>query len=247
MKAWLKENLGLFITLVITTFYLIGIICITDLSVYKGLELNAKGDFLAGVFSPLAFLWLVFGYFQQGKELKLNTQALTMQAEELAISNTSLREQVKEMEKSVKAQQDMFDLAEKQYKDIQAEKDKASRPKLLVTAFNLTTSGDDRHGFDYRFQVKIKNLNVPIQNIKITSTFWSINIGSSGTVTESKVIRHIGLEKNDELSIRLHVFKSNDRLFNGETFKIDFEDHNNIPYKQECKIFKDSDGIVKIH
>lgn len=79
MKAWLKENLGLFITLVITTFYLIGIICITDLSEYKTLDLNEKGDFLAGVFSPLAFLWLVFGYFQQGNAIKLSNQNILEQ------------------------------------------------------------------------------------------------------------------------------------------------------------------------
>ena len=37
---------------------------------------NSVGDFLAGVFSPVAFLWLILGYHQQGEELKLNTKAL---------------------------------------------------------------------------------------------------------------------------------------------------------------------------
>jgi len=40
-------------------------------------------EFLAGAFSPLAFLWLIVGYMQQGEELRLNTLALTQQAEEL--------------------------------------------------------------------------------------------------------------------------------------------------------------------
>jgi hypothetical protein len=44
---------------------------------------NEMGDFLAGAFAPLAFLWLVIGYFQQGEELKQNTRALELQAEEL--------------------------------------------------------------------------------------------------------------------------------------------------------------------
>lgn len=47
------------------------------------LELNALGDFLAGTFAPLALLWLVIGYFQQGEELRQNSRALLMQAEEL--------------------------------------------------------------------------------------------------------------------------------------------------------------------
>lgn len=44
---------------------------------------NEMGDLLAGAVAPLAFLWLVIGYFQQGEELKQNTHALRMQAEEL--------------------------------------------------------------------------------------------------------------------------------------------------------------------
>ena len=40
-------------------------------------------EFLAGAFSPLAFLWLIVGYMQQGQELELNTRALVQQADEL--------------------------------------------------------------------------------------------------------------------------------------------------------------------
>lgn len=47
------------------------------------LQLNALGDFLAGTFAPLALLWLVIGYFQQGDELRQNSRALLLQAEEL--------------------------------------------------------------------------------------------------------------------------------------------------------------------
>lgn len=44
---------------------------------------NELGDFLAGVFAPLAFLFLYLGYIQQGRELKQNTHALNLQAQEL--------------------------------------------------------------------------------------------------------------------------------------------------------------------
>jgi hypothetical protein len=37
------------------------------------------GSFLEGAFAPLAFLWLVIGYFLQKKELMLNTQAISRQ------------------------------------------------------------------------------------------------------------------------------------------------------------------------
>jgi len=39
--------------------------------------------FLAGVFGPLAFLWLVLGFFQQGAELRHSADALWLQGQEL--------------------------------------------------------------------------------------------------------------------------------------------------------------------
>ena len=48
------------------------------------MALNEWGDFLAGLFTPIAFLWLVLGYFLQSKELRLNTKALELQQQELA-------------------------------------------------------------------------------------------------------------------------------------------------------------------
>jgi hypothetical protein len=51
---------------------------------------NEFGDFLAGIFAPLAFLWLAVAVFVQREELELqrkelthNREALTLQAEEL--------------------------------------------------------------------------------------------------------------------------------------------------------------------
>ncbi len=50
------------------------------------MPLNEVGDFLAGAFGPLAILWLVLGFFQQGIELRQGTEALLMQAKELKSS-----------------------------------------------------------------------------------------------------------------------------------------------------------------
>lgn len=47
------------------------------------LRLNEIGDLFAGLFGPIAFLWLVLGYIQQGRELKLSSEALQLQAKEL--------------------------------------------------------------------------------------------------------------------------------------------------------------------
>jgi hypothetical protein len=37
---------------------------------------NEWGDWAAGMFAPVAFLWLVLGYFQQGEELRLQAHEL---------------------------------------------------------------------------------------------------------------------------------------------------------------------------
>lgn len=47
------------------------------------LKLNEIGDLAAGVFGPVAFLWLILGYLQQGKELRISSEALRMQADEM--------------------------------------------------------------------------------------------------------------------------------------------------------------------
>jgi hypothetical protein len=47
------------------------------------LPADQLGSFLEGAFAPLAFLWLVIGYFLQKKELEQNTQALRSQANEI--------------------------------------------------------------------------------------------------------------------------------------------------------------------
>ncbi|VVQ20172.1 hypothetical protein [Pseudomonas fluorescens] len=85
----------------LTAFYFGGAIIVMgakfdDLIILK---LNEMGDLAAGVFGPLAFLWLVLGYIQQGRELRISSEALRMQADELKAS-------VQQQTALVEAQQD---------------------------------------------------------------------------------------------------------------------------------------------
>ncbi|TFW40123.1 hypothetical protein E4195_01280 [Pseudomonas putida] len=83
----------------------------------KTMELNEVGDFLAGAFGPLAILWLVLGFFQQGIELRQSTTALKMQAEELRSSVTQQAAMVevsqKQLDAALAAAQYERDLSEK--------------------------------------------------------------------------------------------------------------------------------------
>lgn len=58
------------------------------------LKPNEVGDFLAGCFAPLAFFWLVLGFFQQGSELRNSGRALWLQGEELRNSVEQQRQLV---------------------------------------------------------------------------------------------------------------------------------------------------------
>lgn len=92
----IKDNLGLIIVSLATVVYLyLSLHFFFDSKDFISLHLNEKGDFLAGVFAPLAFLWLVYGYYQQGQELKQNTDALRLQAEELKNSVEQQKEMLK--------------------------------------------------------------------------------------------------------------------------------------------------------
>ncbi len=75
--------LGLCLT---TVWLLLGIIYISQRlgwTSFTSLPPAELGSFFEGAFAPLAFLWLVIGYFLQQKELEQNTHALQAQAAEI--------------------------------------------------------------------------------------------------------------------------------------------------------------------
>jgi hypothetical protein len=73
--------------LTLTFVYLILMALYIDTQVgweaFYTLTVERMGSFLEGAFAPLAFLWLVIGYFLQKKELSLNTDAMKMQFVEI--------------------------------------------------------------------------------------------------------------------------------------------------------------------
>ncbi|AEA70228.1 Hypothetical protein, putative membrane protein [Pseudomonas brassicacearum subsp. brassicacearum NFM421] len=64
-------------------------------SSFLGLELNALGDFLAGAFGPIAFLWLVLGFLQQGRELRLQVAELSLSVQQQTVMAEAAIEQIK--------------------------------------------------------------------------------------------------------------------------------------------------------
>ena len=56
-------------------------------------DLNELGDFLSGVFTPLAFLWLIIGYRLQYQEFRLQRKEVQLQREELHATAATLGSQ----------------------------------------------------------------------------------------------------------------------------------------------------------
>lgn len=120
---------------------------------------NELGDFLAGAFSPVAFLWLVLGYIQQQKELQQNTKALELQAEELR--------------NSVEQYRNMVDVAREQLESdreltIQehARKEREVRPEVSIDSISWMMKSSS----GYSYQIPIFNHGHEARNVVIEFT-----------------------------------------------------------------------------
>ncbi len=92
------KSIDLRIIVGLTVFYIVVILFFRGndaLELLKAGNLNELGDFLAGFFTPLAFGWLVYGYLQQSKELRLQREELSLTRNQLGKQTELLQEQVK--------------------------------------------------------------------------------------------------------------------------------------------------------
>lgn len=147
----------------IIIYFLIFLIFYADHS--KAMALNELGDFLAGSFSPLAFIFLILGYMQNNKNLEQNSEALIQQAkalqlqseslklqiDELKIGNDALQMQATELQKSVEQQMKQVRISNEQLdyyrqKDISDEKKEAYQAKPILHLYR-NSSGSDGDGF----------------------------------------------------------------------------------------------------
>ena len=91
------KHAGIFVMGALSIFYIAAILFLRSndaLDLLRAGNLNELGDFLAGVFTPLAFGWLVYGYLLQSKELRLQREELTLTRKQLGKQTELLQEQV---------------------------------------------------------------------------------------------------------------------------------------------------------
>ncbi|MGX5700381.1 hypothetical protein ACWKWF_12365 [Acinetobacter kookii] len=152
--------IGICVTLV--WFLAITIFCILENFGFEQNNLNSLGDFLAGIFAPVAFFWLILGYVQQGKQLDQNTKALEQQERALQL-------QIDEMRESVKQQAELVNIQRQQFEDQQ----RIFEPRFIISnteVFNVLGQEFDRNSENNH----LLTLN---QNVFVKVTFNLINFG----------------------------------------------------------------------
>ena len=101
----------------------------------KAMKPDEFATFLSGAFAPLAFLWLVLGFRQQGDELQNSARALWLQGEELRNSVEQQRQLVE-----VSREQLESELEKRRANEAAAESD--ARPRIVLTKGSSSTSGE---------------------------------------------------------------------------------------------------------
>ncbi len=138
----MRTKLGLLVT--VSWFVVIAVLGLTGkLGSFVGLTPNTVGDFLAGMMAPVAFLWLILGYYQQGQELKQNTKALMLQEQALSQQAEELQESVEQQRRLVEVTQRQVAITEQTLRLERVKLTKISQMKLRIGAsqVNKISSG----------------------------------------------------------------------------------------------------------
>ncbi len=129
---------------VISFIYLVGVIVYAGLRDWRldQLFIEQFATLVSGVFAPLAFLWIVLGYRQQGDELRHSADALWLQGEEL-------RNSVEQQKELVKAARDQIELDQQALEAERLERERRAKPILRISPSGTTSLGDNvlQHDF----------------------------------------------------------------------------------------------------
>jgi len=173
---------------------------------------NEVGDALAGAFAPLAFLWLVLGFFQQGAELRNSGKALWLQGEELKNSVEQQRELVAVTRAQLEFESDRTS----------AEKEELRRNAQPI--LNLTTAGAMMSGSNLRQSFNLSNHGKSCTGVEISFVDGKSSINLNSLKSGEYHIFEKEFVQGEAARWLVHVSYLDERLNNGKAaFVVDFD------------------------
>lgn len=124
---------------VVSAIYVVGMLAYAWRMRHAVLDMapDEFATFLSGVFAPLAFLWLVLGFRQQGDELQNSARALWLQGEEL-------RNSVEQQRQLVEVSREQLEAERAARLDDEEAAERAAQPGLFMLDVGGSYSGPQR-------------------------------------------------------------------------------------------------------
>jgi hypothetical protein len=144
-----------------------------SLETLRQIPLNELGDFLAGAMGPIAILWLILGFLQQGDELRLQVE--------------ELKNSVEQQGKVAKAALDQLELETRRERERADAAREAGIPKFCVVHSRWEPAGAEEALINLYFDVlRCRALDVTIETVP-----WS-DIAIPSVVDPSDRSREMG-------------------------------------------------------
>lgn len=175
--------------------------------------LSNIGDFLAGVFGPIAFGWLIIGYLMQNKELK-NSVKQTSEAQRLARDQLEFQKEVENQNRKDKQKKatTLFSIIplepDENTKNLIIKISREVHPIPTTPSFNI---------FKINFPISIKTINNIIYNVKIYNQYKR----DDRIVFNPILIEKISPNNNKKINLTLSV-TALEELRNWRKLKIPF-------------------------
>jgi hypothetical protein len=124
----------------------------------EGLDAVDVSALLSGAFMPLAFLWLVVGFFQQGAELRQNTEALRQQADRLEQQVQGTKSLVLVAVRQTEATVRMVQLERQKFEEEARNRSHAAQPRFVL---------DEGMRHPRAGSMRLHNVGAPASNLSI--------------------------------------------------------------------------------
>ncbi|WP_425917837.1 hypothetical protein [Acinetobacter sp. TSRC1-2] len=189
---------------------------------------NELGDFLAGIFAPVAFFWLILGYVQQGKQLDQNSVAINQQAKALNL-------QIEEMKVSTQIQQNFASIQMEQLQALYL----SAKPDIEIVSGSWECASNlesEEETSAYKLHLII--INYGLGQAKGIKFYYHDGDQIDLPLDNSKYIENkiIKLDKNREEKIELFIDQSVVKIIEDEgtksfNLKLKYQDMYKQPYE----------------